>query len=74
MPIHEYVCRACGHEFEELIRSTGQRVTCPECGAATLDRKLSSFAAVVGSPTECRAAETCPRGSCCKGGACHLGQ
>jgi putative FmdB family regulatory protein len=70
MPIHEYVCTACGHAFEELVRTANQRVACPKCGAAKLTRKMSSFAAVVGSSGECDQAEACPRSSCCSGGAC----
>ncbi|RMG41763.1 MAG: zinc ribbon domain-containing protein [Planctomycetota bacterium] len=32
MPIYEYRCRHCGHQFEELVRP-GQQVVCPACGA-----------------------------------------
>ena len=34
MPIYEYVCRKCGHEFGQLIRSSGDEksLACPECG------------------------------------------
>lgn len=71
MPIHEYVCAACGHAFEELIRSADQQVACPKCGAKKLQRKLSSFAAVVSAAGACRQADECPSRSCCSGGACH---
>ena len=42
MPLHEYRCRACNREFEALI---GRQTTpaCPHCGAADLERLLSSF-------------------------------
>ena len=47
MPIYEYRCTACRHEFEELIRSAeaSQRVRCPACGASEIERKLSVFSA-----------------------------
>ena len=41
MPIYEYECRACGHQFEQLVR-TGDTPSCPSCRAADLSRLLSS--------------------------------
>jgi putative FmdB family regulatory protein len=41
MPLYEYVCRGCSHEFEELVFGD-ESVTCPECGSSGLvDRLLS---------------------------------
>ncbi|MGH3127681.1 MAG: FmdB family zinc ribbon protein, partial [Gaiellaceae bacterium] len=34
VPIYEYACMECESHFEELVRSSDQAVTCPECGAA----------------------------------------
>jgi putative FmdB family regulatory protein len=42
MPIYEYACRACGHEFETLVR-TGETPECAECSSADLHKKLSVF-------------------------------
>ncbi len=36
MPIYEYACSACSHEFEELVRN-GEVVACPQCGGAKLE-------------------------------------
>ena len=44
MPIYEYACMECESHFEELVRSSDQAVTCPECGAAKVLKQLSSFA------------------------------
>jgi len=44
MPIYEYLCRACGHEFELLIRAGDSEPTCPSCHACDLERLLSGFA------------------------------
>lgn len=44
MPIFEYACRACGHEFETLVRAS-DTPSCASCGSAELDKKLSVFAA-----------------------------
>lgn len=40
MPIYEYVCTACSHEFEKLVR---RNVTppCPSCGDAGVERRFS---------------------------------
>jgi putative FmdB family regulatory protein len=40
MPIYEYACERCGHEFELLVRGT--RVpACPECASEQVARRLS---------------------------------
>ncbi|MEJ2541248.1 MAG: zinc ribbon domain-containing protein [Gemmatimonadota bacterium] len=40
MPIYEYVCDSCTHEFERLVRGS-ETPACPECGSRELTRKLS---------------------------------
>jgi putative FmdB family regulatory protein len=40
MPIYEYACRACHHQFERLVR-TGDTPGCPSCGSQDLERLLS---------------------------------
>jgi putative FmdB family regulatory protein len=40
MPIYEYTCRGCGHEFELLIR-TGDAAVCPSCRGQSLERRSS---------------------------------
>lgn len=40
MPIYEYVCQACQHEFEALVRR-GKTPPCPSCGATELERRFS---------------------------------
>jgi putative FmdB family regulatory protein len=43
MPLYEYVCRACGHEFEALVRDATVP-PCPSCKSQDLERLLSLFA------------------------------
>ncbi|MGE5088240.1 MAG: FmdB family zinc ribbon protein [Candidatus Levyibacteriota bacterium] len=43
MPIYEYACHGCGHEFETLVRS-GTVPECPTCHSSDLGKKLSVFA------------------------------
>lgn len=40
MPIYEYVCDECGHEFELLLRGDAEPA-CPECRAHQLTRRVS---------------------------------
>ena len=49
MPIFEYACRACGHEFETLVRAA-ETPSCIGCGSPELDKKLSVFAAQQAQP------------------------
>ena len=45
MPIYEYQCRACGHEFEFLLLpSQPATAACPKCQGRDLERLLSGFA------------------------------
>jgi putative FmdB family regulatory protein len=57
MPIYEYACRACGHEFETLVR-TSETPSCAKCSSADLEKKLSVFAA------QSNSAEPAPVGAC----------
>ena len=43
MPIFEYACRACGHEFETLVRGS-EPPGCMQCESRELEKKLSVFA------------------------------
>jgi putative FmdB family regulatory protein len=43
MPIFEYACRNCSHQFEALVRDA-RTPACPGCGGFDLERQLSLFA------------------------------
>lgn len=43
MPLFEYRCRTCGHQFEFLTRDA-QTPSCPSCAGADLQKQLSAFA------------------------------
>ena len=49
MPIYEYVCNGCGHEFEELLARHYDKAVCPRCGAEDTRRLLSPFATASGA-------------------------
>lgn len=45
MPIFEYRCKACEHEFEALVLPhTAAEPECPECHSKDLEKLLSAFA------------------------------
>ncbi len=48
MPTYDYICDACGHEFEafESIKAAPQ-TDCPECREARLRRKIGPGAAIL---------------------------
>jgi putative FmdB family regulatory protein len=40
MPIYEYSCRSCSHEFEALVRGA-TAPACPACKSDDLERRFS---------------------------------
>jgi putative FmdB family regulatory protein len=63
MPIYEYACSDCGHEFEVLVRADTVP-QCPDCHSQKLEKMLSVFAtgvaagaAIRDQPSPC---DTCP--------------
>src|SRR5579864_1820901 len=73
MPIFEYVCQECNHQFEALVYGK-QKAECPKCHATKLDPQLSVFAVSAKGPSGTASASgacgSCgdPRGP----GACSL--
>jgi putative FmdB family regulatory protein len=73
MPIFEYICKECNHEFEALVFGRDKAI-CPKCKSKSLSLQLSVFAApakaVAGTASEPGACGTCgdPRGP----GSCSL--
>ncbi len=43
MPIFDFRCSKCGHEFEELVMGGAQPV-CPKCGSKKLVKQPSAVA------------------------------
>lgn len=68
MPMYEFECRSCGHDFEALrpMGDTGRTLRCPKCDAQSPAKKLSVFAAGSSSdraPAPCGASGGCGPGS-----------
>jgi putative FmdB family regulatory protein len=70
VPIYEYACMECEEHFEELVRSEGQVVTCPGCGAAKVLKQLSTFAF---AGTSSKPSFSGSAGGGCCGGSCGCG-
>jgi putative FmdB family regulatory protein len=74
MPIFEYICKECHHQFETLLYGK-EKAECPKCHATKLEPQLSVFAvSAKGSAPSASPAGACgscgdPRGP----GACSLG-
>ena len=49
MPIFEYTCDACHHDFEALVRA-GRAPECPNCHSTQLTKLLSVFATTAAAP------------------------
>ena len=62
MPIFEYVCKSCGHEFEALTFG-GKKASCPKCQSKSLTAKLSVFAVSAKSSSSPRRSAP-PCGAC----------
>ena len=62
MPIFEYICKDCEHEFEALVYGS-EKAACPKCKSRQLAPQLSIFAvAAKGGTTSSRTSGGC--GSC----------
>ncbi|MCB9849076.1 MAG: zinc ribbon domain-containing protein [Phycisphaerales bacterium] len=74
MPIYEYRCERCGHEFEkmECMDRRDSAGPCPVCGRDAVQRTVSTFTAKAGGQQETAPAHHSCCGRCgsggCKGG------
>lgn len=74
MPIYEYICSDCKHQFETLVRNSKETPACPECKSTRLKRKLSTFSASVpASHGGCAHQSVCPSASPSCGCGCGCG-
>jgi putative FmdB family regulatory protein len=63
MPLYEYQCRDCDHQFELLVRES-TRLECPKCTSAQLIKQLSVFAVSAPSGGSMQSAGPAPCGAC----------
>lgn len=43
MPLHEFICRDCAHQFEEILRNYDPDliVQCPQCDSTKIEKLVS---------------------------------
>jgi putative FmdB family regulatory protein len=63
MPIFEYICKACDHEFEALVYGN-EKALCPKCHGKKLAPQLSVFAVSAKGTPRSAAPAAGPCGSC----------
>ncbi len=63
MPIFEYVCKECDHQFEALVYGK-EKAGCPKCHGKKLAPQLSVFAVSAKSAASSAAQTTGACGSC----------
>lgn len=75
MPIYEYRCRQCDHDFELLIRGNEQP-TCPSCSQPELEKQFSVPAAHSARSSQLPIRQSAPSGGCglpqCGMGGCQM--
>ncbi len=55
MPIYEYECKKCKLIFESYVLTFEEKVRCPKCGSADLEKLISApnFTGSTGSSGAC---------------------
>ncbi|MDZ7762019.1 MAG: zinc ribbon domain-containing protein [Desulfovermiculus sp.] len=73
MPIYEYTCAQCAHQFEEIILGREEKVPCPKCGADQTHKLMSRCRSKLGGAEPLgQGAALSSGGGCssCSGGSC----
>lgn len=60
MPIYDFICPACGHRFEKLVK-LNETPACPSCQAGATERQLSLSAGISTGKTRGKAASNARR-------------
>ena len=63
MPLFEYICKECRHEFEALVYGK-EKAECPKCHATKLETQLSVFAVSAKGSSSASSASSAPSGAC----------
>lgn len=68
MPIFEYICDSCKHQFEELVFGSESKVSCPKCRKRKVTKQFSVF----GFKSGANFVGSGPKGGCgpCSAGSC----
>lgn len=71
MPLYEFICNKCQHQFEALIRKSAdeQELVCPKCDCKKVTKTFSTFA-TGGREKGPRGAPATSACGSCSGGTC----
>jgi putative FmdB family regulatory protein len=70
MPIYEYHCPDCEKNFEAILLSRDEQVSCPSCASGAVKKQLSVFSSPGSGEEQSGESDGC--GSCSPGGCgCH---
>jgi putative FmdB family regulatory protein len=58
MPLYDFRCRGCGHDFEALVRTGDDVPACPSCNGRDIERLLSRFAVSYAEKTQAAARDS----------------
>ena len=70
MPIYEYRCKQCDHEFETLVMRKHETVQCPQCHGERLQKLISAHSVGSGAPDTACGSAPCSPEPACGAGAC----
>lgn len=68
MPIYEYICQKCSHEFECLVNRPNQRVKCPACKSGKIEKQFSLFG--MGGGSDKKSSDSGSSCTSCRSGSC----
>ena len=71
MPIYEYHCLKCDNNFEEIVFSSTEEVTCPECDETKIEKLMSGFSYKSDSTFSSSEGPSCSGCSSSDCGSCH---
>jgi len=43
MPIYEFECQTCSHQFEQLMSASAHKPACPKCRGRKVEKLFSTF-------------------------------
>ncbi len=66
MPLHNFVCKKCGSQFELLIGAVSEEsaMKCSKCGSKRIEKVFSSFGVNVKGAGPGSSEPGCSHGSC----------
>ena len=71
MPIYEFKCEECEGEFEELVMSSSEIISCPKCRSQKVRKQMSAASFKSGGQFSSNTGSSCSGCSSHNCGTCH---